>query len=243
MADTKRVTLDSPPRTTPAGSQINSDWEHLEAAIAAMTVWVGWAWTRSIRAWLVLFRCGTVARVTDDDPEFGGYRSSAYAFPDPGPDAAPDAAETVTKIMADNARVWAAQRNLAGGGEIALAVRRAYAKMLGEGYQYPGAPTSVHLPMGTDVVTANGLRLETVFWPKLGAGGHVFNLALVPVALGVQDAARSASDAVGRLRQYDYMFPEVAAVFAPEGCVWAYGPDGVFACRDPGPEGTQPAFQ
>lgn len=234
MADAPRRAPAPPRGTTPAGGQANSDWEHFGAAVDAAAVWAGRYWPRESNEVIVMFRCGTVARVKDGDPEFGGYESGAYAFPDFGPNAAPDAAATVANVMADNARVWAAQKSITSDDRIARAVRCAYAAVLKPGHPYPGVPTAERLVIGTDVV-AGGLRLETVFWPKLDPGGRVTSLALVPEGMRRAAAARRASDVAGRLRQYDYMFPEVAAVFTPQGRVWAYAAGGAFVCRGPAP--------
>jgi hypothetical protein len=217
---------------TPAGGQINSDWADLCDALVGLTLFLddvaAAAETSGLKMtdWHVVFRCGTMVRIFATDPEFPGYDASNYRFP--GSECDADQKETVKAIMADNVKVWENQKVIPGVG-IGKAVRQAYAKMLGQGYPYPGGPAADRsaVPTGIEIINADTSNkkdtdpLWFVLWPNLDALGHVYNLAFAPVAM-------TACALGGTLRRYDYMFPEVAAVFTPERVMWAYGPDKVF---------------
>lgn len=211
--------------TTPAGGQINADWGQLSQGIMCLTVFLcGTLETTNSAAfeeWHVVFRCGTVVRVADNDPEFPGYTPKSYRFPE---NTLEDASAT-EEVMADNKRVWEAQRSLPEPA--GKPVRQAYAKMLSQGYPYPGGPTSDRSTRPTGVQTeADGL-LWTVFWPGLDRTGKVYNLAFS------QQGPGTAVVAGGDLRRYDYMFPEVAAVISKDLKVWTYGPDKTFSDKHP----------
>lgn len=217
---------------TPAGGQRNSDWEHLDGAVRAFALWRARAMPPGAREAAVVFRCGTVARVAEGDAEFAGYVGSLYSFPDLGPSPERAAAEAVPYVVADNARVWEAQKNLGGGplgAEVAVAVRRAYALALSRGAPYPDAADSECRPINTGIRAVGDLELWTVFWPARFPGGRVLSLSLVPPRSGARDAAREAAAAANEHVMLDYMFPEVAAVVTPDGALWAYRSGNVFA--------------
>lgn len=225
--------------TTPAGGQLNSDWPQLADAIDALAVVVHGMPTTGICAnkeWHIVFRCGTVVRVTDADPEFAGYAGTGYKFPDRGGDDG--LASTVANVMADNTLVWDKQKAFpepAGG-----AVRRAYAKLVRQGYPYPGGPESDRTPVSTGVSLSGTGTLYMVFWPNLDPIGRVYNLSFS--ADGLERAAIQG----GTLRRYDYMFPEVAAVISPTAPgtepmrIWSYTAAGEFALREDPPREDPP---
>jgi hypothetical protein len=215
-------------KTTPAGSQINSDWAQLGEAIDCMAVFLaGLPLAAGPAETHVIFRCGTVARVREGDPEFGGYEASEYQFPEH--DLAGRLEDgAVADIMADNARVWAAQRGFPE--PVGRAVRRAYAALVAPGYPYPGGPTADRRVAPTGISSEAEGTLAHVLWPHLDVGGRVYNLAFM------RNSLVSAAVAGGDCRRYDYLFPEVAAVFMPDRARWTYhaaadGGPQQFACR------------
>jgi len=198
--------------TTPAGSQINCDWELLNVAIDALV-----SFLKAVGAEepYVVFRCGTVVRVGDGDVEFKGYKNSDYRFPETDEKHA----DTVKQIMRDNARVWAVQKSLADAS-VSLAVRKAFATLVRQGYPWPGPGAE---RWGQQ--TRPGSPLLLVHWPELDSRGRVFNLGYGP-------DSEAQILAAGDLRRQDYMFPEVAAVVLPGErlAVWRYeGPK--FQCK------------
>lgn len=201
------------PAVTMAGAQMNTCWPDLERAIAEFVrhlTWVGEsAWDR------VVFRCGTVVRVRAEDPEFEGFTGQEHAEVFPA-ESAP--AEVLEAIRDDHRLVWEVQRAIPGAA--GRAIRRGYAKLLGEGYPFPG-PTAERrgAPIG-DHVGDSGRALWLVKWPRFSPGHDVTNLLFTNPTLGVA--------AAGDLRRNDFLFPEVAAVIAGDRRLWAYGPDGVF---------------
>jgi hypothetical protein len=205
------------PTSTPAGGQINCDWEDLDPAIDGLICFL--SKIRPCDAHVV-FRCGTVARIDDDADEFKGYSRSSYAFPEY--DKSFD--KTVGLIMADNCRVWEGQKTL-GSANAGRAIRQGYASLIRQGYPYPG-PDAVRWGQKTDALAPNGSPLLLVHWPALDTRGRVFNLAL---GKNVELIVNAAGDA----RRSDFMFPEVAAVIIPvEGKleVWRYS-GGQFGVR------------
>src|SRR5688572_20011088 len=192
--------------TTPAGGQINCDWESLNVAIDALVALLIKTGAHDTH---VVFRCGTVAQVDDDSAEFKGYDGSTYAFPD----CNKMFARTVRLIMEDNCRVYDAQRSL-GNAVVSRAIRQGYSALIRQNYPFPG-PDARRWGQKTDIAAP----LLLVHWPGLDTRSRVFNIALG------KDAELAVS-ATGDLRRSDYMFPEVAAVIVPKGGskleVWRY---------------------
>jgi len=211
-----------PPTKTPAGGQINADWGDLGLGVEAFALFVrsGALDVEENKDWHVIFRCGTVVRVVSGEPEWGGYSSAAprYEFPE----HRVDEKDTVVDIMADNELVWNAQCSLAPP-PVGRAVRQAFAKLVGQGYPYPGGPPSDRSPIPSGVVDETVGMLWHVYWPNLDRAGRVFNLAFS------KKGAAVAAMLGGELRRYDYMFPEVAAVLTPALALWKYNAEGVFA--------------
>lgn len=211
-----------PPTKTPAGGQINADWGDLGLGVEAFALFVrsGALDVEENKDWHVIFRCGTVVRVVSGEPEWGGYSSAAprYEFPE----HRVDEKDTVVDIMADNELVWNAQCSLAPP-PVGRAVRQAFAKLVGQGYPYPGGPPSDRSPIPSGVVDETVGMLWHVYWPNLDRAGRVFNLAFS------MKGAAVAAMLGGELRRYDYMFPEVAAVLTPALALWKYNAEGVFA--------------
>jgi hypothetical protein len=156
-----------------------------------------------------------VVRVRLDDPEFAGFTGHEHdaVFP---PGIAPT--EVLEAIRSDHRHVWEAQRAIPGAA--GRAIRQAYAKLIAEGYPFPGATAERHgTPVGIrDEATGRGLWV--VKWPRFSRRHHVTNLLFTSHSLG--------ADAAGDLRRNDFLFPEVAAVITGELRLWAYGSDGVF---------------
>jgi hypothetical protein len=224
--------------TTPAGGQVNADWGQLREGIACLAVFLAAAAPPEKasaspssearpREWHVVFRCGTVARVAEADAEFMGYEQSGYRFPDHRLEGFEDLkgeesmASTVEAILADNAKVWEAQK--AFPGEVGRAARRAYTRLVAQGYPYPGA-SAARSPVftGLSSAAADAGPLWMVLWPGLDTKGRMYNLAFA-------SKGERACHLGGELRRYDYMFPEVAAVITPELAVWTYGTGGRFS--------------
>lgn len=188
--------------TTPAGSQINCDWEYLDVALKELA-----ACLEECQEPHVVFRCGTVVRVSDDDEEFKGFKASTYQFP-----ARSEAhTKTIKRIMRDNAGVWSVQKKIKGaaGG----AVRRAFATLVKQGYPWPGPGAARSVQRARE-----GSPLHFVYWPELDSRGRVFNL-------GYGDDPRDSASLAGDLRRQDYLFPEVAAVILCEDgelAIWHY---------------------
>jgi len=174
---------------TPAGGQINCDWEFLELAIDELAKFLKAGCPEPH----VVFRCGTVVRVADDDEEFKGYKLSTYQFPETDTKYA----ETVKQIMRDNSRVWAVQKKIA---DVGPPIRRAYATLVRQGYIWPG-PSAARWAQKTTPDS----QLYLVHWPELDSRSRVFNL-------GISADGDDAAAAAGDFRRQDYMFPEVAAV-------------------------------
>ncbi len=206
------------PATTPAGSQINSNWIDLERGAREFGSFCALVYSQDDTTFAI-FRCGTVVAVRPEDrKEFTGYSADTYQFP-----FSPEAdAKIVKRIMVDNRAVWDAQRRT-GPAEISRAMRIAYGKMISDGYVYPGTARS-----GRSAIqlwdSPKGDFLWQVYWPELQK--DVYNI--------VYGADRdSALRAAGDLRRYDYMFPEVAAVITRGGAVWTYDAKGVFSAGTP----------
>jgi len=206
--------------TTPAGGQVNADWGQLKEAIDCYAVLLAGALTPGNTASHVVFRCGTIVRVAGDDPEFGGYAGAKYKFPD----HRLEDASTVAEIMADNARVWEAQRVIPGAA--GRAIRQAFERLISQGYPYPGGPPADRSPVQTGISSDALGEFWLVYWPNLDEGGHVHNMAFS------KKGPLAAACVGGELRRYDYMFPEVAAVFTPDMMAWTYGPDGKFGVHE-----------
>ena len=207
------------PHTTPAGSQINSDWADLQRGIRCFVDYIKANFGVSSKDWYVMFRCGTIARVALTDHEFKGYLGSEYVFPE-HPE---NHKETVASIMADNQHVWEVQRAIPG--PVGAAIRRGYGLMIAQGYPYPGTQQAGRTPIEVGRGTQPGEVFWVVYWPNQIDEQLVYNLAFATSTEGPTAAAARAGD----LRRYDFMFPEVAAVVTPDLKVWTYGPDRLFS--------------
>jgi hypothetical protein len=207
------------PALTPAGSQINSEWPMLKNARRFLKLLlddvIGQAGA-PLPDWHAVFRCGTVVRVTGADSEFKGYESKSYKFPSNNFE---NNYAAVDLIMNDNAKVWDAQRVLPNPA--GAVIRRAYAKMLSQGCVYAGDSLYSYKLTSSGMTATNGETLYFMHWPRFDStGGKVFNLAFL----------KTTKEGHGvSLRQYDYMFPEVAFLISPAAVVWEYGSDGQFA--------------
>ncbi len=211
------------PGTTPAGGQINSDWEPLRRGIQCLALFLSTATKPSQREWHVVFRCGTVVRLDGTESEFAGYTPHTYVFPD----HRVEDEGVVRDVMDDNRRVWEAQRAIPDPA--GTAIRLAYTRLVAQGYPYSGTPQANRSARPTGVETeADGL-MWIVYWPGLDCTGRVSNLAF---AGDIKGAVESA----GNNRRLDYMYPEAAAVIDHELNVWSYKPGGAFSCGpDPDP--------
>lgn len=220
---------DTTPGRTPAGAQMNSEWNHLREGVGALCVFLHPLPLQEI-GWHVIFRCGTVAnvlrpfirpsgeRTAPNDTEFAGYDTPLYDFPD---DDAQDDGATVDKILEDNRKVWESQRKIPG--DAGRAVRCAYQRLIEQGYPYGGTPEADRSPVDTGILIEPAGRFWIVNWRNLGVGqpAPVFNICF-------SAKAALAAGVAGDLRRSDYMFPEVAAAIAPDHTLWMYGPDGTF---------------
>jgi hypothetical protein len=223
----------STPITTPAGSQINSDWEHLKLGIDCFFAFLAnlgedkWDQRRDYH---VMFRCGTVARFNAFAEEFVGYTDENHEFPAPVEKISDRLA--VDNIKSDNRRVWKTQKKIPG--EVGLAIRRAYHEMIMQGYPYPGEnATRKIFPTGLGVKAPTPLSMAMVTWPGLDRLNRVFNLAFYSPGDPQLAAMQKAATEGGNLRRYDFMFPEVAAVYMPPTKttslkVWAYNDKNEF---------------
>jgi hypothetical protein len=220
----------------PPQGEVKADWLDLDVGVEAFTVFIrsGILDASSNTEWHVIFRYGTIARVVDADPEWAGYGSAGslgYKFPTHTPLARASALEgplaqvedqsTVADIMADNELVWGTQSR-AQPSAVGAAVRRAYAKLIGQGYPYPGDRLSDREPVPSGLVDETLGAHWHVYWPNLDETGQVFNMVFSKTGEG------AASVLSGDLRRYDYMFPEVTAVLTPAFALWKYDADGVF---------------
>ena len=228
----------------PPQGEVKADWLDLDVGVEAFTVFIrsGTLDASSNTEWHVIFRYGTIARVVDADPEWSGYGSVGplgYKFPThtplalgwaqslarasalSGSLAQVEDQSTVANIMADNELVWAAQSR-ALPPAVGAAVRRAYAKLIGHGYPYPGDSLSDRDPVPSGIVDETLGAHWHVYWPNLDETGRVFNMVFSKTGGG------TASVLSGDLRRYDYMFPEVTAVLTPALALWKYDADGVF---------------
>lgn len=195
---------------TPAGAQLNTNWPDLDDAVAAFVLALG-AGAPTLTSHVV-FRCGTVAAVRENDPEFRGYvREHDCVFP-----LGVASPEIIDAIRADNRRVWEKQSAIPGAA--GAAIRRGYALLMAAGYPFPreegewrGRRTGVHMP-ATDKELWSITRDAT--------DPRVTNLLLTNRSTGL--------GAVGDLRRNDYLFPEVAAVITSDSRLWKYLPDGSF---------------
>ena len=224
----------------PPQGEVKADWLDLDVGVEAFMVFIrsGILDASSNTEWHVIFRYGTIARVVDADPEWSGYGSEGplgYKFPTHKPlalgwaqslarasaIAQVEDQSTVADIMADNELVWGAQSR-AQPSAVGAAVRRAYAKLIGQGYPYPGDRLSDREPVPSGIVDETLGAHWHVYWPNLDETGRVFNMVFSKTGEG------AASVLSGDLRRYDYMFPEVTAVLTPALALWKYDADGVF---------------
>lgn len=201
---------------TPAGAKIRTEWVDRDAAIRGLEEFLGQIPPLKNKKCHVVFRGGTVVRVDDSDPEFSGFEPHTYRFPE---HRAPNK-EFIAECMHDNELVWCRQKNLPG--DVGKVVRQGFARALAPGYPLPGCDISDRTCVPT-LVKRGDERLWLVFWPALDRTLLVFNLVFAKAhANGVALA--------GELRRFDFMFPEVAAVFMSERERWGYDSTGVF-CR------------
>jgi hypothetical protein len=172
----------------------------------------------------VIFWCGTVVRVALDDAEFEGYTAENYELPKHR-----IAKASRGKILENNKIAWESQKVIPG--EPGKAIRQAYAKMLREGYIYPGGQPADRMAFPCEKTTEGDDKvLWQVYWTFFG--DRVFNLALVDMpnqdGANTQSAMGSAATQGGGLRRYDYIAPEVAAVVFPDLTYWKYDADNKF---------------
>jgi hypothetical protein len=207
---------------TPAGGQINVSWGESTDAIRCLATFLSNAVDVDVNdEWHVVFRCGTVVRVSPTDKEFGGFDDGEYEWPE----HRSEHTDTVSDVMDDNKLVWSNQRKIPGPA--GKAIRQGFAKMIKLGYPYPGGDISDRYGIPTGVEIKPCGMLHIMFWPNLDKTNRVYNVAFSTKGLHV------AVDIGGELRRYDYMFPEVAAVFSPRIVAWSYGPDGSFSDKHP----------
>ena len=64
-----------------------------------------------------------------------------------------------------------------GGPRYEFPARQAYAKLVCQGYPYPGGPAADRSQIPTGVVDETAGMLWHVYWPNLDKSGRVFNLA------------------------------------------------------------------
>jgi hypothetical protein len=236
------------PRKTPAGCNENVNWASFRDAVAGLFVFLNGIPTEHI-PWHVVFRCGTVVAFNSlAEAEFAGYdagdsaQTPAYVFPE---HRVADA-RVVSRIMDDNRRAWEAQRELPG--DVGHAIRIGYAKLVKQGYPYPGGPRADRTPIDSGVALEakqpgdSMRRLWFITWPNLSDGAGWDSLKIFNLALSEHGAEVAVVEG-GDLRRYDYMFPEVGAVITPENALWTYSPSGAFELVTPLTENSDPALE
>ncbi len=215
---------------TPAGGRLYTWWEHLDQARKLLPRLVSKTDAANVASWHVLFRFGTVVRATGAPaPEFDGHPPGVAhaclhdAFP------SPSSVGVLEQAMDSNQIVWEAQKNVSG--QIGLAIRRAYAQLLSEGYPDPERDQPPERIAIRTALTAEGAgNLWCVRW--LYPDVDIYNMIFTPFpAANTREVARLAKHYRGR----DCAFPEVAAVVThdckafdlsrAQGCPWDADPD------------------
>ena len=102
-------------KLTPAGGQINVSWGESTDAIRCLATFLSKAVDVN-DDWHVVFRCGTVVRVSPTDKEFGGFDDGEYEWPE----HRSEQTDTVSDVMNDNKLVWSNQRKIPGPAGTAI---------------------------------------------------------------------------------------------------------------------------
>jgi len=208
--------------TTPAGGQINCDWGQLTEGKQCLSIFLAKLFEAGLNnnEWHIMFRCGTIARVGANDPEWPGFNSGVYAFPGERDETKTNDDETVNSIMEDNQRVWKVQSQYEG--DVGKAIRQGFHRLLAPGYPYPGNVHSDRSVQETGMKNEETGMLSMVYWPSLDKNEKVYNYAFSKHGIN-----RACAEA-GINRRQDYMFPEVAMVVSPTLDIWTYGSDSTF---------------
>lgn len=158
-----------------------------------------------LRDYHVIFRMGTVARLSLELPEFTEYTGEyvenypAHRIPD----------DELGNIIKHNIHTWELQRNVLSG-DVGRAVKIAYKLLIDDKYPYPGGDGSDRFPVpcqNPDVVMQNNEILWNLIWPR--GCDKLSNLILAA-------EPGAAVQLGGEFRRYDYMFPKVRAIITPD---------------------------